>query len=369
MLRVINILCTGDAANWIDSTPRVREQITNRKNATEASVAYVKCALEERFPGCVSDQTELSIQSEVENLRQGSEEPVATYYARTVRLLNRTRGQDKPKAESVGLPLTGPEEFTLSAIIMAYTRGLFDEILRKEVFAKSGASCSSLWKCQEVIIETQRTMELMKQYEEQAAENHELQRLRDLVLSDCGQLSSVVLAAKAELSFQVMKQAPMRPPHLDLAQEHSNIQPQPPYHPSYHSRGQGNTRGRGGVQITQNWRDNIGLKKEGNPHPPRSSSKNPYVNMSIAYDKNIHLCVGCGKTGHVKPNCKNPPLQLWEQAYLKQMVFGGPGISAHLLVLESEGAYYEEAENSQNQEHGYAFEKASAASSVLSNPA
>lgn len=209
----------------------------------------------------------------------------------------------------------------------------------------------------------------MKQYEEQAAENHELQRLRDLVLSDYSQPSSVVLAAKAELSRQVMKQAPMRPPYLDLAQEHSNIQPQPPYHPSYQSRGQGNTRGRGGMQITRNWRDNTGLKKEGNPHPPRSSSKNPYVNMSIAYDKNIHLCVGCGKTGHVKPNCKNPPLQLWEQAYLKQMVFGGPGISAHLLILESEGAYYEEAENSQNQEHGYAFEKASAASSVLSNPA
>ncbi|KAI6246136.1 hypothetical protein HI914_05621 [Erysiphe necator] len=85
--------------------------------------------------------------------------------------------------------------------------------------------------------------------------------------------------------------------------------------------------------------------------------------MSIAYDKNIHLCVGCGRTGHVKPNCKNPPLQLWEQTYLKQIVFGGSGISAHLLVLESEGAYYEEAEKSQNQEHGYAFENALAASS------
>ncbi|KAI6250790.1 hypothetical protein HI914_00006 [Erysiphe necator] len=74
--------------------------------------------------------------------------------------------------------------------------------------------------------------------------------------------------------------------------------------------------------------------------------------MSIAYDKNIHLCVGCGRTGH-----------LWEKAYLKKMVFGGPGISAYLLVLESKGAYYEEAEKSQNQKHGYAFEIASAASS------
>ncbi|KAI6246135.1 hypothetical protein HI914_05620 [Erysiphe necator] len=136
MLRVINILCT------------VREEIANRKNATEASVAYVKCALEERFPDCVLDQTELSVQSEVENLRQGSEEPLAAYYATTVRLLNRTRGRDKLKSESMGLPLTGPEEFTMSTIIMAYARGLFDEILRKEVFAKCGASCSSSWRCQ-----------------------------------------------------------------------------------------------------------------------------------------------------------------------------------------------------------------------------
>ncbi|RKF65141.1 hypothetical protein OnM2_012031 [Erysiphe neolycopersici] len=118
MLRVINILCTSDAANWTDSTPRVREEIANRKNATEASVvAFVKCALEERFHGCVSDQTELSIQSEVEILRQGSEEPLAAYYARTVRLLNRTRGQVKPKAESMGLPLTGPEEFTFQRLL------------------------------------------------------------------------------------------------------------------------------------------------------------------------------------------------------------------------------------------------------------
>ncbi|KAI6246364.1 hypothetical protein HI914_05696 [Erysiphe necator] len=127
MLRVINILCTSDAA----------KEIANRKNATEASVAFVKCALKERFPGC----------SEVEKLRQGSEEPLAAYYARTVRLLNRTRGRDKPKSESMGLPLTGLEEFTFSTIIMAYARGLFDEILRKDAFAKCGASCSSLWRC------------------------------------------------------------------------------------------------------------------------------------------------------------------------------------------------------------------------------
>ncbi|KHJ30283.1 hypothetical protein EV44_g3736 [Erysiphe necator] len=39
------------------------------------------------------------------------------------------------------------------------------------------------------------------------------------------------------------------------------------------------------------------------------------------------------------------------------------------MTDQSEGAYYREADKSQNQEHGYAFEKASAASSVLSNPA
>ncbi|RKF60276.1 hypothetical protein OnM2_052074 [Erysiphe neolycopersici] len=257
-----------------------------------------------------------------------------------IRFLNRTRGRDRLKAESMGHSLTGPEEFTFSAIIMAYTRRLYDEILREEVFAKSGASCNSLWRCQEVIIKTQRKMELMRQYEDQAAQNHELQRLRDLVLSDYGQLSSVVLAAKDELSLQ------------DFAPQHKNLHPQPPLYSSHKSRGQGNTIGRGGMQNSQEWRDATGPNKEGNPHPPQSSSLNPYVNMSLTYDKPIHLSVGYGVTGYVKPNCKNSPLQLWVQSYLKQMVFGGPGISAHLLVLEYQG---------------YTYEKASATSSVLSN--
>ncbi|RKF60278.1 hypothetical protein OnM2_052053 [Erysiphe neolycopersici] len=329
---------------------RVREEIENRNNATEAGVAYVKLALEERFPGCVSDQVELSVQSKVETLRQSPEEPLAVYYARTTSLINRTRGRDRLKAESVGIPLTGLEEFTLSAIITAYTRGL----------------------CQEVIIETQRTMELMRQYEDQAAQNHELHRLRDLVVSDYGQLSSVFLGTKAELSRQGqlqlnfnhknrskfdqpagMEQAPVRPPQLDFAQQHKNLHPQSPLYSSHLSRGQGNTRGRGRMQNSLNWRDTTGPKNEGNPHHSRSSSLNSYVNMSITYDKSVHLCVGCGETGHLKPNCKNPPLQLWEQAYLKQMGFGGQGINAHLLVLENQG---------------YAYERASAASSVLSNP-
>ncbi|KAI0999138.1 hypothetical protein K3495_g9058 [Podosphaera aphanis] len=96
MLRVINILCTGEATGWIDSTPRVREEIADQLNATDSSVAYVKSALEERFPGSVSDHTELSLQSEVENLRQGSDEPFAAYYSRTAKLLNRIRGRDSP---------------------------------------------------------------------------------------------------------------------------------------------------------------------------------------------------------------------------------------------------------------------------------
>ncbi|KAI1000426.1 hypothetical protein K3495_g7768 [Podosphaera aphanis] len=90
--------------------------------------------------------------------------------------------------------------------------------------------------------------------------------------------------------------------------------------------------------------------------------------MSANYDKSIRLCVGCGEPGHVKPQCKNPPLQPWEQAYQKQMVFGGPGVSAHLLILETKGAYHGEIGRNKSQETGYAFEERSASSSALPNP-
>ncbi|KAI1000429.1 hypothetical protein K3495_g7767 [Podosphaera aphanis] len=169
MLRVINILCTGVVADWIDSTPRIREEIADRLNATDSSVAYVKSALEERFPGSVSDHAELSVQSEVEDLRQGSDEPLAAYYSRTVKLLNRIRRRDRPRFESTETPPTGPEELTLTTIISAYTQGLHDEVLRKEVVAKSGAISSAFWRCQEIVLEKQRTILLMKQYDEQAA--------------------------------------------------------------------------------------------------------------------------------------------------------------------------------------------------------
>ncbi|KAI0995489.1 hypothetical protein K3495_g12690, partial [Podosphaera aphanis] len=406
MLRVINMLCTGEAAEWIDSTPRVREEIADRLNATDSSVAYVKSALEERFPGSVSDHTELSVQSEVENLRQGSDEPLAAYYSRTAKLLNRIRGRDRPRSESTGTPLTGPEEFTLTTIITAYTRGLYDEGLRKEVVAKSGAISSAFWRCQEIVLETQRTILLMKQYDEQAAQSQELEKLRDLVLTDYGQPASVILAAKAESRRSNYTQGqgnfdrsspsgygtrtaaaalpgPNHVPSRYQARPQSSLPPQdhnyqlyhqhPPQQPTYQTqhqqtRGGGNIRGRGGFQNSGNWRETNGPKQENNPHPPRSSSTNAYVNMSANYDKSVRLCVGCGEPGHVKPQCKNPPLQLWEQAYLKQMVFGGPGVSAHLLILESEGAYHGEIGRNKSQEAGYALEERSASSSALSNP-
>ncbi|POS82833.1 hypothetical protein EPUL_006181, partial [Erysiphe pulchra] len=387
LLRIINILCIDKAANWIDSTPNIREIIKNRLTATVEDIAYVRMAFEERFPGNISDQSELPVQLEVENLRQAPEESLSAYYARTTRLLIRTYGRDRPRDTQKGQALTGPEEFTLATIITAYTRGLSDDVLRKEVAAKGGVCSKALWKCQEIVLETQQTIVSMKQYEEQEAQSQELERLRDLVLSDYGQPASVILAAKAgtrqsqsqaygipekhqaagygmrptPMTHQNMNYVPAIPQQKQIQYPQQTKQFQQP-------RNGGNPRGRGGFQNSSSWRENSSPQKDTNPHPPRSTSTNPYVNMTKAYDRSIRLCVGCGETGHFRPNCSKIPLELWEQAYLKQLVFGGPGVSAHLLMLENERAYYDQAQDNQNQEAGYALDDQSAASSALLNP-
>lgn len=278
LLRIINILCIGKAANWVDSTPSIREIITNRLTATVDNVAYVRRAFEEKFPGTISDQSELPVQLELESLRQAPDEPSAAYYARAIRLLAKTYGRDRPRDTSKGQTLSGPEEFTLATIITAYVCGLKNDTIRKKVVEKGGACSRALWNCQKVVLETQQIMALVKQYEEQEAQSQELGRLRDLVLSDYEQSASVILAAKAETQkiqnqayglsekntaigygMRSVSMAPYNTNHIPTKKQPKQIPYSQQNNQSQQPRGGGNPRGRGGFNNNGNWRENSSL--------------------------------------------------------------------------------------------------------------
>ncbi|KAL8845914.1 MAG: hypothetical protein Q9221_008958, partial [Calogaya cf. arnoldii] len=57
--------------------------------------------------------------------------------------------------------------------------------------------------------------------------------------------------------------------------------------------------------------------------PPRSKSRNPFINGSKAW---VHadsvLCVKCGELGYISNQCDGTVLPVWEQSYLKEIVFG-----------------------------------------------
>ena len=60
--------------------------------------------------------------------------------------------------------------------------------------------------------------------------------------------------------------------------------------------------------------------------PEKSESKNPFINGSKVWviDKDGRLCIRCGYVGHIGKECKDEPLPSWEQAYLKEILFGQP---------------------------------------------
>ena len=49
-LRAIKVLFIGDAATWLDSTPRIRQIIDNRNSATAVEVQEFEEALKDKFP-------------------------------------------------------------------------------------------------------------------------------------------------------------------------------------------------------------------------------------------------------------------------------------------------------------------------------
>jgi hypothetical protein len=284
----------------------------------------------------------------MDTLAQEALEPLAGYYQRAVNILQRTHGRDRPcTTESTVPTLTSLEEFTLSCVVNAFVRGLYDPHLRRKVMNHGGASCGSLWLSYDIVLQTQKAIQEKKLVEEQFAERKKLSRLEELCqhltnrsassllsyLDDPTKGIGSIVSRAATVSPLVQPFALVQRPvpqqrsqpvqQLGPAPSYSQIMPPPtalynasPAQNSFQPRSQNSFQGRPqspSLNSSQN-----------QPLPPRSSSSHPVINGTEQFDRSRGpLCFKCGTYNHVAKNCALPPLTYWEQSYLKQLLFGG----------------------------------------------
>jgi hypothetical protein len=208
-LEAIEMLLEGEPARRLDSTPRIRKIIDKRATATQFDVDTVKEWLTEEFPTSVQDITEADVQTEIENLSQGNEEALATYYQRTVSLLRRTHGRDKPREDS-NTALSGLETTMLNCVVNAFVKGIYEDELRRSALHKDAATCGALWKSYEMVQASQRSISLERQVEETLANKRRLTELEKIVQDFTGRPVTAVLSEVQSNPNAFKKSFPIR---------------------------------------------------------------------------------------------------------------------------------------------------------------
>ncbi|KAI1000227.1 hypothetical protein K3495_g7971 [Podosphaera aphanis] len=81
--------------------------------------------------------------------------------------------------------------------------------------------------------------------------------------------------------------------------------------------------------------------------PPKNLSRNPYINGSIVYRREMGpLCLQCGESGHTKPSCSTRPLEWWEQNYLRELLWPSQASNFAGISTTGNGLKYREINES-----------------------
>ncbi|KAI6247430.1 hypothetical protein HI914_04558 [Erysiphe necator] len=177
--QAIDILLEDKAANRLDTSPRWRKVVDDKKNATERDVIDFK------KPICIyfksnQEQTDPNIHSDLRNLAQGPNEPLEKYYQRYLDILSRSHCRDEPLVESGDECLKPLEAVFLSGVITAFIEGIHDSELRSNVLFKANNTYHSLHGAYEAIKGTQNSMIKFREIETRLAEKNELEQFREM---------------------------------------------------------------------------------------------------------------------------------------------------------------------------------------------
>ncbi len=138
-LSSVALLLVGDAANWADSSHEITTILAG--SHTSQSLNRFLSLFKEHFPTQVAEVVSTCFPEEVNDLRQGADESLTSYYQRTTQIVSRFGARDRLPE---GPPLSILESSMLDMIRSAFLKGLSDPELRYEAIrgAVSGDGAS-----------------------------------------------------------------------------------------------------------------------------------------------------------------------------------------------------------------------------------
>lgn len=123
-LQAVDLLLADDAAVWAETTPGVAELLED-PDRTEDTLVHQGPILPE-IPCQDHRHASVHFDSEISGLKQLEDESLIAYYKRTVSLLSRVGGRDRPRSMTAArMPALSPlEAAMLDTLMRSFTRGV-----------------------------------------------------------------------------------------------------------------------------------------------------------------------------------------------------------------------------------------------------
>lgn len=329
-IQAVDLLLVDEAANWAEGTPDVSALLSNPSPGPE-DVAEFKTLFISQYPARQLDTPLLTVDSEIQDLKQGERESLVAYYQRTAALLRRSGTKDRVP----GVKLSLLESNMLDQIMRSFVRGLADEELKKDGMKQIVNPIRSLHQTYQIVEETRRAGIEFRKYLEDQNNQHELDFLRKVVGRNMTpqqvQASKLQYAREHMSPYQYHYGSPSAYAYPD-AGGYSQSQHQPSTQqllPAPQQTGEGNKVQQSDTYNQQN--NNLQLyprqrpaynNNEPLPLPGSVPSQNVFISGKEVYDKSKGvICIVCGELGHIKTQCQGIPLTPKEQLVLKGLIY------------------------------------------------
>ena len=152
-LSYLDLLMTEDAADWAEENPDAAKHLATDA-PTQDTVDNFLALFKERFPSKAIETTPITFDSELADLKQKQDEALATYYTRTINLMQKYGAKDRPQltSGSTAAPktLSLAEASLLDTFLRQWIKGLQDFTIKEKVAEGMGSNDRSLRKLYEL---------------------------------------------------------------------------------------------------------------------------------------------------------------------------------------------------------------------------
>ena len=204
-LSAVNVLLGGEAADWAESSPEIRnilagspDKDNKESRYTEKSRQRFLLLFKERFPTKADGAPTVSFPEALEALHQNADESLSSYYHRTMQITSRYGVRDHVSGATGGTALTTLESSTLDLVYRAVLRGLTDRELRCEA-VRANLGGESLYTALTAMEEAYKSRRFIKKIEHEEARTREASFYKDLLMRNisASQLESMMASYQA----------------------------------------------------------------------------------------------------------------------------------------------------------------------------